>query len=221
MQIFNYGDEPFLQWMHSNTEGFVLNATSGENSSYLLFHKSQCRHISGYTSTQSLGAFTERSYIKVCANEPSDLVSWARINRPKVMEYTACKTCVPEIEKYISALPEEIGIHPILTEGAVRTISVNAYERNVLARKACLEHYGPICVICEFDFSKTYGLQFEGFIHVHHLIPLHEIKGEYQVDPVKDLRPVCPNCHAVIHHGNETSSIAQVKQFLELQEGET
>ena len=37
------------------------------------------------------------------------------------------------------------------------------------------------------------------FIHVHHIIPLNEIKEEYTVDPIKDLVPVCPNCHAMLH----------------------
>ncbi len=34
----------------------------------------------------------------------------------------------------------------------------------------------------------------EGFIHVHHLKPLSEVGYEYRVDPIRDLRPVCPNC---------------------------
>ena len=39
----------------------------------------------------------------------------------------------------------------------------------------------------------------EGYIHVHHLVPLAEVEDGYDVDPVEDLRPVCPNCHAIIH----------------------
>jgi 5-methylcytosine-specific restriction protein A len=49
------------------------------------------------------------------------------------------------------------------------------------------------------NFEKFYGVVGKGFIEVHHLIPLSDIKKEYELDPIKDLRPVCPNCHAMIH----------------------
>jgi 5-methylcytosine-specific restriction enzyme A len=86
-----------------------------------------------------------------------------------------------------------------LTEGAKRTVIVNAYERNPKARSICIAHWGCRCVICSFDFNKIYGQMGSGFIHVHHLIPVAEIGMSYQIDPIKDLRPVCPNCHAMLH----------------------
>jgi hypothetical protein len=49
---------------------------------------------------------------------------------------------------------------------------------------------------------------------VHHLRPLAGLKKEYRVNPVKDLRPVCPNCHAMLHLGNQLRSIDEVKQLL-------
>lgn len=36
-------------------------------------------------------------------------------------------------------------------------------------------------------------------MHVHHLVPLSDIEKPYRVNPVDDLRPVCPNCHAMVH----------------------
>jgi len=71
-----------------------------------------------------------------------------------------------------------------------------------------------VCVICGFDFGTVYGDDFRGFIHVHHLKPLSEIKKEYEVNPITDLRPVCPNCHAIIHYGGRLRSIDEVKQLL-------
>jgi len=41
------------------------------------------------------------------------------------------------------------------------------------------------------------------FIHGHQIVPLSEIGKEFKIDPVKDLRSVCPNCHAMIHRGLE------------------
>ena len=73
---------------------------------------------------------------------------------------------------------------------------------------------GTTCVICGFDFGSVYGSEFAGFIHVHHLRQLSDVGGEYVVDPVADLRPVCPNCHAVIHHGGRLRSIDEVRQLL-------
>ena len=50
------------------------------------------------------------------------------------------------------------------------------------------------------SFGAVYDEIAEGFIHVHHLLPLSEVKETHLVDLVKDLRPVCPNCRAVLRH---------------------
>ncbi|MBO4915748.1 MAG: HNH endonuclease [Oscillospiraceae bacterium] len=95
----------------------------------------------------------------------------------------------------------EIGIEQAasLSEGAKRTVVVNAYERNPAARKICIEHYGAKCQVCGFDFAATYGSDYEGLIEVHHIVPISSIQSEYTVDPIKDLIPLCPNCHTAIH----------------------
>lgn len=87
-------------------------------------------------------------------------------------------------------------------EGIKRTILVNSYERNPKARKLCVEYWGISCSVCEINFEKLYGEIGKGFIHVHHLIPVSQIGELYQVDPIKDLRPVCPNCHSMLHKKN-------------------
>lgn len=86
-----------------------------------------------------------------------------------------------------------------LTEGAMTEVSFDRYERNRTAREACLAAHGTTCAICGFNFAKTYGPDFAGIIQVHHIVPLHERAGEHVVDPVRDLIPVCPNCHAALH----------------------
>ncbi len=86
-----------------------------------------------------------------------------------------------------------------LKDGAIKEVTVNQYERNPEARQQCIAYYGTTCFICGFNFGDTYGPEFTGKIHVHHLKPLSEIKGEYEINPVKDLRPVCPNCHMILH----------------------
>ncbi len=95
--------------------------------------------------------------------------------------------------------PEEIPEGVKYFEGAVSYVKVNAYERNPAARDACLEHHGTNCAVCGFNFGAAYGEIGTDFIHVHHLKPLASVKKSYQVDPINDLRPVCPNCHAMLH----------------------
>ncbi|MDQ3748775.1 MAG: hypothetical protein M3367_07165 [Acidobacteriota bacterium] len=117
-------------------------------------------------------------------------------------------------------LPDEIIESESLSilEGAKKQIIVNAYERNPKARRICIEKYGAKCSICEFDFNKFYGKEIaESYIHVHHLKQLSNIGEEYEVDPILDLRPVCPNCHAIIHRRKKAYSIDEVKQFIENQ----
>ncbi|MDL2215456.1 HNH endonuclease [Ruminococcaceae bacterium OttesenSCG-928-N02] len=86
-----------------------------------------------------------------------------------------------------------------LLEGEKKTVTINAYERNPNARKRCIQYHGDSCSVCGFRFADVFGDDFEGVIHVHHLKPLSEVSQEYIVDPIKDLAPVCPNCHLVIH----------------------
>lgn len=89
-----------------------------------------------------------------------------------------------------------------LSEGSKKMVYVNSYERNPEARRKCIEHYKSYkCQLCGFDSSAFYGEEFEGLIHVHHIIPLSERKGPYQVKPEEDLIPVCPNCHMILHSG--------------------
>ena len=92
-------------------------------------------------------------------------------------------------------------------EGAVRRVLVNAYERNRAARQACISHHGLACAVCGLQFKQRYGALGAGFIHVHHVVPLSELGPNYKLDPVRDLRPVCPNCHAMLHRQRPPLSI--------------
>lgn len=99
-------------------------------------------------------------------------------------------------------------------EGKRHQVTVNAYERNREARKECIKHYGAECSVCGFSFGKYYGQDLEGYIEVHHLKPLVECGKNYQVDPIRDLRPVCANCHAVIHRHKSLYSLDEMKRMI-------
>lgn len=105
-------------------------------------------------------------------------------------------------------------------EGATRRIRVNAYERNRNARAGCIRHYGVDCVVCGFNFERTFGSAFAGFIHVHHVKPIAARGEKYVLNAVADLRPVCPNCHAVIHQKDPPFSIDQTRKMLHTRKDE-
>ena len=136
---------------------------------------------------------------------------WHWLMRPEVVQ---ALEILGWVEGANLLFPEEIAAAMVLVEGAVCRVSVNAYERNPEARRQCIERHGTQCCICGFSFGITYGEVAKGYIHVHHLRPLSEIGQEYTVDPVEDLRPVCPNCHAVLHRRIPAYSIEEVKGFL-------
>ena len=106
--------------------------------------------------------------------------------------------------------PEDTELLPMM-EGAAYSVVSTKYERNTEARNACLAHYGLNCCVCNFSFAKTYGDAAPRYIHVHHLKPIATIGESYEINPIKDLRPVCANCHAVIHLRQPPHSIEEMQ----------
>jgi 5-methylcytosine-specific restriction protein A len=115
--------------------------------------------------------------------------------------------------------PDEVPHDGHYVEGATVAVQVNRFERDSDARRRCIEHYGRRCSVCEFDFAAAYGEIGCGFIHVHHLIPLSSIGQAYVVDPIGDLRPVCPNCHAMLHKRTPPYSLDELRAARKLQTG--
>ena len=113
-----------------------------------------------------------------------------------------------EIKKVYCDEESELELY---NEGALKTVSVNIYERNRQARAKCINKHGSICSVCGMDFEEQYGDVGKGFIHVHHLKQLSDIGKEYQLDPINDLIPVCPNCHSMIHRRNPPFTIDELK----------
>lgn len=108
--------------------------------------------------------------------------------------------------------PDEVP--PATTEGAKKTVLVNTYERSAAARQECIDHYGYSCAACGVNLEKVYGERGKNFIHVHHIIPIASIGKAYEIVPVSDLRPICPNCHAIIHRTDPPCSIEELQKFI-------
>ncbi|MCK9210739.1 MAG: HNH endonuclease [Ignavibacteriaceae bacterium] len=111
-------------------------------------------------------------------------------------------------------IPFENGTQKTYIEGTPNQVTLTKYERNPFTRKKCIEHYGYSCVVCGFNFEKTYGQIGKDFIHVHHLQQVATVGKTYEVDPIKDLRPVCPNCHSIIHKRKTAFRIDELKEFM-------
>lgn len=101
-----------------------------------------------------------------------------------------------------------------LYEGSLVMVMANKYERNKKAREKCIELKGYRCVVCGRDFVKTYGETGKDFIHVHHLVPISTIGKEYELDIEKDLVPVCPNCHYMLHRKDPPYKIEDLRRIL-------
>lgn len=101
-----------------------------------------------------------------------------------------------------------------LPEGALARIEVNRYERDRRNRAAALAIHGFSCAACGVKLSDIYGEIASNFIEVHHVTPVSEIGENYRINPATDLVPLCPNCHAVIHHSARILTVGDLKKRL-------
>lgn len=120
----------------------------------------------------------------------------------------------------IAESAESLGRLPAGFEGAERQISRNPRERDAAARRACERHYRGqhdgrlLCEGCGLDFGASYGARGEGFMHFHDLNPPGDAEVAVSVDGVRDLVPLCPNCHAMVHRGPELLGLAELRGLL-------
>ena len=136
------------------------------------------------------------------------------ILRPELVKAMEIKFQSKKNEIYYTE--EIIENEKVIKEGSLKQVYINCYERNKRARDKCLDHFGYKCIICDFDFEKIYGPIGKNKIHVHHKKQLSEIKKNYQVDPIDDLCPVCPNCHLIIHSTKKSFTIEEMKNIIKM-----
>lgn len=151
--------------------------------------------------------------VGILVNFDKPLDEWHWIMKPELVKALEDLGWVERSNVY---LPEELNPNEKYTEGLAYKVYVNKYERNYQARMTCLKHYGYNCQICGINFGLKYGDFANGYIHVHHTKPLSEIGKEYEVDPIKDLIPICPNCHSIIHLSSPPYTIEEMKRIIKL-----
>lgn len=94
------------------------------------------------------------------------------------------------------------------SEGRAARRDGTARARSRRLRDAAISHYAlpdgrVVCHACGFDFLETYGELGEGYIQIHHESPLCQYSDEgfeqYIPEAVKKMKPLCANCHCMLH----------------------
>lgn len=98
-------------------------------------------------------------------------------------------------------------------EGKRYSVNSTAIERDRTARAKCLAHFGYSCKVCGLNFEDVYGEIGKKYIHVHHRADLAQTDGEHIIDPTKDLIPLCPNCHAMVHTEKPAMPIEKLRSI--------
>ena len=100
------------------------------------------------------------------------------------------------------------------TEGGKELYLSVRSERDSTLRSEAIAIHGLDCMGCNFSFEANYGALGEGFIEVHHAIPLADA-GERATDPATDLVVLCANCHRMVHrHRGVCLSLDELKAHL-------
>ena len=162
--------------------------------------------------------FDKNGFVLVNSEEDCQLLEIKLGKRTNIPTLLSNLSGYQLIERLCIGIAEEIqneSISQEMREGAVETIMINRYERDRRGRSLCIDHYGYTCAACDQKLSELYGEVADRLIHVHHLVPLSTINAEYSLDPIHDLRPLCPNCHAVAHlRKNKPYSIEEIRAML-------
>lgn len=105
-------------------------------------------------------------------------------------------------------------------EGRVLRRLVAVRERDPKLRQAKIDRSraerGHIaCETCGFAFETVYGELGNGFIHVHHVVPLH-FSGTVETQ-LSDLVLLCANCHQMIHRAPQWKTPDELRAIIEAQ----
>jgi 5-methylcytosine-specific restriction protein A len=104
-------------------------------------------------------------------------------------------------------------VEDVEEEGAAQDQFSTVYERSRKNRAICLAYYGYNCNACGIKLRERYGIIAKNFIHVHHINPV-SVSGQVKPDPIKDLIPLCPTCHAIAHLTNPPISVEEIRNMI-------
>ncbi len=112
----------------------------------------------------------------------------------------------------------------IINEGKIKSTNSKIKSRSEKLRKAAIDYYKDAnghlrCQVCGFDFEETYGELGKEYIQIHHEHPVcqYDDEGvtEFIKDAIKNVKPLCANCHCMIHRYKKNQlTIEQLKILL-------
>jgi len=98
----------------------------------------------------------------------------------------------------------------IIEEGFIKFGQVKNKTRSKKLVEAAKKYYAVngklYCSACHFNFENFYGDIGKGYIEIHHLKPIFAYSGGEECllsDALKNVTPVCCNCHKMIHRKND------------------
>lgn len=95
--LFENSDQDYLEWIDSHPRGYVVNSRAVFDPDYIVLHRSSCGSVRGYPAMDTdPGGFTERSYIKICADSVTELQSYLKTHTRKSPPFSKrCALCKP------------------------------------------------------------------------------------------------------------------------------
>ncbi|WP_353988631.1 HNH endonuclease [Ruicaihuangia caeni] len=94
---------------------------------------------------------------------------------------------------------DELGHEGGILEHIARTRERDRSLRDRKLAEVRAQGRSIICEACNFDFRAFYGERGDGYIEVHHVLPLH-VSGPTKTS-LEDLALLCANCHRMCHRG--------------------
>jgi hypothetical protein len=93
--VFDDVDDDYFEWLEKHPDGFVVNTTRNWSSKYMVLHRAACTFISKPVHEKEPGGFTERDFVKICAEEIAPLRAWVighgRLDGSFSKECSVCK----------------------------------------------------------------------------------------------------------------------------------
>lgn len=118
--------------------------------------------------------------------------------------YNDVKSALDDIQKEGKMIPLE----EIISEGKILTRNVQVRERSSRLRSKAIEYFTHdnkiCCDCCGFNFPNFYGEHYgKDCIEIHHIKPIFQYQDDTLDQSIekalRNLLPVCPNCHRIIH----------------------
>jgi predicted HNH restriction endonuclease len=101
--------------------------------------------------------------------------------------------------------------HMLAAEGHRMLRTANPAARSEALRKMALKIHGSSCAACGLDFHYRYKALARDCIELHHVVP---VSSGIRKSTIKDLVPLCPNCHRVAHTEHPPLPVSAVRRML-------